>query len=298
MSLRHALLALLVAFLWGTNFTVSKLGMEHFSPTMFLILRFSLVVLVTLPFIFKGSICKWFALKISVVLATMHFALMFTGIYLGVDIPTAVITIQLGVPFSCILSAFMFGDRLGPWRSFGLVIAFLGVVMIAGTPNVVDNLLGFWLVLVAAICWAWSNVMIKKEGHVNVLEMLGWMSLFAVPQLMVLSFIFDAHQWQQLVSARWFDWAGIAYTAMFSTVIAYGLWYWLLTQCSVSQVAPYNLLVTVFAVAVGQYVYPVELTWQMYIGGLITIMGVAIIILRKPRLANFDFRLGRKKTHE
>lgn len=291
MPLRYVLSALTVAFLWGANFTAAKLGMEHFPAFLTLAIRFALVALVLLPcyylFSRKGlGIRLPFALKIASILGTAHFGLVFGAIYMGSDIPTAVITVQLGVPFSCLLSAMWFGDRLGAWRSFGLTVAFMGIILIAGTPNVTDYFIPFLMVIAGAFCWALSNVMIKKEGVVNVMEMLGWMSLFAAPQLMVLSWVFEhADPLALAQSAEMKHWLAIGFSSVFSTVVAYGLWYRLLTECEVSRIAPYNLLVPVFAIGVGQWWYPTVLTPQIIIGGLITIAGVGIIVFRRPRLA-------------
>lgn len=291
MSLRYILLALVVSFCWGGNFTAVKVGLEHFPPYLMLALRFAAVALVLLPFFPKRSIRLEFAFKIAFILGTVHFALVFGAMAMGIDIPTAVITVQLGVPFSCILSAIWFNDRLGAWRSGGLAIAFVGIILIAGTPNVTANFFAFCMVMLGAFAWALSNVMIKKEGAVNILEMLGWMSLLAVPQLLLVSFAFEANQWELVMTTTWQAALAIGFSAIFSTVIAYGLWYYLLTHCEVSQVTPFNLTVPVFAIALGQIWYPVELTPQMLTGGLITIAGVAIIVIRRPRLAT----IGRGK---
>lgn len=295
MPLRFALLALVVTFLWGANFSAVKIGLEHFPPYLMLALRFAMVAAMLLPFFPKRSIRMAFALKIAFILGAAHFALVFGGMAMGIDIPTAVITVQLGVPFSCLLSAMWFNDRLGAWRTFGLTVAFLGIILIAGTPNVVDNFAAFCMVMLGAFAWALSNVMIKKEGAVNVLEMLGWMSLLAVPQLLVVSWLFESGQWELVRTTPLLPGLAVAFSAVFSTVVAYGLWYYLLTQCEVSRITPFNLLLPVFAIALGQVLYPVELTPQILIGGLITIAGVAIIVFRRPRLATIGGRLRRKR---
>lgn len=295
MPLRFVLLALIVAFCWGANFTAVKIGLEHFPPYLMLALRFALVAAILLPFFPKRSIRLGFAFKIAFILGTAHFALVFGAMWMGIDIPTAVITVQLGVPFSCLLSAVWFNDKLGAWRSFGLTVAFIGIILIAGTPNVVDNFLAFCMVMVGAFAWALSNVMIKKEGAVNILEMLGWMSLLAVPQLLVVSALFESNQWELVQTTTLMAGLSIAFSSIFSTVIAYGLWYYLLTHCEVSRITPFNLLVPIFAIALGQVLYPVELTPQILIGGAITIGGVAIIVVRRPRLSTIGITRLRKR---
>lgn len=303
MPLRFMLLALIVAFFWGANFTAVKVGLEHFPPYLMLALRFALVAAILLPLYYlknrKRSIRLLFALKIAFILGTAHFALVFGAMWMGIDIPTSVITVQLGVPFSCLLSAIWFNDRLGAWRSFGLMVAFMGIILIAGTPNVVANFIPFCMVILGALFWALSNVMIKKEGAVNIFEMLGWMSLLSVPQLLMLSLLFEgSDQWHLLLTTTLPAGLSVTFSAVFSTVVAYGLWYYLLTHCEVSRIAPFNLLVPVFAIAIGQILYPVELTPQIITGGLITISGVAIIVARRPKLVSIGkVRLGKNRNN-
>ena len=51
MRLRDYLLVLVVCTVWGFHFLTSAKGLEAFSPLMFMVLRFVLVLLLTLPFL-------------------------------------------------------------------------------------------------------------------------------------------------------------------------------------------------------------------------------------------------------
>jgi O-acetylserine/cysteine efflux transporter len=53
---------------------------------------------------------------------------------------------------------------------------------------------------------------------------------------------------------------------------------------SVNQVMPFTLLVPLFGVLSGVIFFHDRLTLLMLIGGLCTIAGVAIIIIRRPRV--------------
>jgi drug/metabolite transporter (DMT)-like permease len=50
-SLRADGALLLVSFIWGSSFSVMKLGLDHASPLLFLTLRFTLAALLTVPFL-------------------------------------------------------------------------------------------------------------------------------------------------------------------------------------------------------------------------------------------------------
>lgn len=281
----HVLAALVVAFCWAANFIAVKYGLEYFPPFLLVALRFALVAALLLPFYWRRTIPLGFLLKMAFVLGFVHFSLVFGGMAYGLDIPTSVITVQLGVPFSCILSAVWFGDRLGAWRTMGLGIAFTGMMLVAGSPNVVAHTVPFLMVMAGAFGWALSNVFMKKQGDLNILEMLAWMSLLSVPQLLLLSWVVEDISWQHIISAPLLPILSIVFSAVGSTVVAYGLWYWLLKHCDVSRVAPFNLMVPFFGIAMSHTLFHDQLPPQMLAGGLITMVGVAIIVLRRPKLS-------------
>lgn len=287
MSPLHILAATLVAFLWGVNFVAVKIGLEHFPPFLMLALRFAAVAALLLPFYPRCTLPLRFIFLMSVFFGSLHFGLLFSGMALGIDIPTAVITVQLGVPFSCLLSAMMFGDRLGPWRSSGMMVAFFGIMVVAGTPHVVQHFTAFLMMMLGAFCWASGNILLKKQEDVNILEMLAWASLFTAPQMLFVSMLLESQQWQLVTSATLPAALAIGFMVLFSTIVAYGLWYYLLKHCPVSSVAPFNLLTPFFGIAAGQLIYPLDVNLQIFVGGMITIIGVAIIVARKPRMISF-----------
>ena len=113
------------------------------------------------------------------------------------------------------------------------------------------------------------------------------MALFAVPMLLVMSFIFERAPVSLILDVPLDVALAMAYTSLCSTIIAYGLWYFLIQRYNVSQVAPYSLLVPVFGIIAGHIVYNEHLSWQIIGGGALTLLGVAIIVLRRPKIFSF-----------
>jgi O-acetylserine/cysteine efflux transporter len=61
---------------------------------------------------------------------------------------------------------------------------------------------------------------------------------------------------------------------------------------NVNQVMPFTLLVPVFGVLSGVVFFDDRLTLPMLIGGLGTILGVAIIVVRRPRVVAPSTKAG------
>jgi O-acetylserine/cysteine efflux transporter len=275
---------LAVTVVWGFNFAVVKTGLRIVPPIAFVALRFAVVGVMLLPWLRWPQRRFRDLVVLSVILGVVHFSLMFTGMR-GLDVATASIAIQLQVPFAAILAAIFFGETLHWRRLTGMVIAFAGVVLIAGEPRLSGNLLPLFLVIAAACTWAGATIQIKRIGDdVDVLALNGWVALLAAPQLALLSWLVEDGQLASIAGADWRLWLSVAFQAVLVTIFGYSVWYRLMRRFSVNQVMPFTLLVPLFGVLSGVIFYDDRLTLLMLIGGLCTIAGVAIIIIRRPRV--------------
>ncbi len=284
MPLLHVFYALLVVSVWGANFVASKFALEHFPPIFLTFLRFAILGALLLPFVPRPNKKQLQFLALLSTLGTLHFALPQASLATGLDIASCAVICQTGVAFSCLFSAIFLGDRLGVWRLSGLLISFAGVILVLGTPHVSDNLAGFFYALASALFFGIYNVLMKRYPEITVLQLLAWISVFMLPQLIALTFIFESPTWQMLTSATAISIGAIIFTVLFSTIIGHGLWYFLMKNHSVSKVAPFSLLVPITGTAFGQIFYNQPLSWQLLLGGAITLFGVAIIVIRRPKL--------------
>lgn len=277
-------LMVLIMLVWGANFVVAKLGLQELPPLLLTGLRFALV----------AALLVWFAppprgylpsiLALSVTLGSLHFALMFSGLT-RIDASVAAIAIQLQVPFAALLAAFFFDDRLGWRRAGGMVLAFVGIVLIVGEPRVGAELPYLLMVIAASFVWAVGNIQVRRLEQVDGLTLNAWISLFSAPQLILLSLLLEDGQLAALEAAGWRGWGSIAYMTVIVTIVGYGLWYRMVARYPTNQTMPFTLLAPVFGVLSGVLALGEPLTWQIVLGGLATVGGVGIIVLRRPKLA-------------
>jgi O-acetylserine/cysteine efflux transporter len=285
-------LLVVVTIVWGVNFAVVKAGLSQLPPIAFVSLRFAIVAAMLLPWLRLPRRKLVDLILVSIVLGVVHFSLMFSGMR-GLDVSTAAIAIQLQVPFAAILAALFLKDKLGWRRMTGMAIAFAGVVLIAGEPRLSGNLLPLGLVIAAACVWAGANILIKRIGdEIDVVSLNGWIALLAAPQLALVSWATETGQIPSLLSADWRLWASLAFQALLVTVFGYAVWYQAMRRYPVNQVMPLTLLVPLFGVMSGVIFFDERLTWPMLLGGLCTILGVAIVIIRRPRIIAPSTRAG------
>ena len=285
LGLRDSGLAILVMLLWGYNFAVAKVGVGEFPPIFMVGLRFLLSAMILAPFFpLPRSRIREIA-AVSVVLGAGHFSIYFTGLK-GLDASTAAIASQLQVPFSVLLATVLLSDPPGWRRMLGMAVSFGGIVLIAGEPRFAGSMVSLGLVIASSFLWAVANIQVKQLGKIDEMALLAWMSAMAAPQLFLLSWLLEDGQVASLGTATWRGWGAVVFQAVIVVGLCYGIWYRLLARHSVNSVVPYTLLAPVFGVIASVMVLDETITGRVLVGGIVTIMGVGIIALRRPHLAD------------
>jgi len=276
------LLGVVVVLIWGVNFVVAKIGVAEIPPILLMSMRFGVVAVLLLPFVrLPRGRMKGIAI-LSFSLGTVHFSFMFTAMK-TLDAGTAAILTQIQVPFSTLLAALVFGERLGWVRAAGMGLAFAGVAIMLGEPRLTGNLLAAGFVIFAAFMWAVANIQIKALGPVDGFSLNAYLGLFAAPQLLGTSLLLESDHREALAQADW----GAALFAVFYLgvmvqIVSYAIWYRLLRLYPVYQVMPLTLLVPVLGVVSGIVLRGEILTWPVVIGGAVTVAGVGLITLWRP----------------
>jgi len=277
-------IALAIMVMWGLNFVMAKIGLRHWPPIFFVMLRFACVAAFLLPFVRLPRAQLKQLLALSVVLGSLHFPLMFTAMR-QLDAGTAAVVVQLQVPFAALLGHFIYKDRLG-WRSLsGMALAFGGVLLITGEPRLAGHLLAVGLVVIAAFMFAVANIQMKNLGTLDGNTINAWTALFAAPQLLLISLLLEHGQFEALRDVTWSALAALAYQVVVMVIISYALWYRLLRKYPVGTVMPLTLLLPILGVLSGVLLLDEPMTWQTAAGGLLTVIGVGVIVIRRARVA-------------
>ena len=292
MKVQHLSLMLLCQLIWGVNFVAAKYGLMHFEPLFFVAMRFTLVAVLLLPVVGLPRRKLMQLIPLSMTMGVMHFSLIFTGMrYL--DAATSSIAVQLQVPFAAILAAFFFKETLGWRRLIGMAVAFAGVVLIAGEPRFAGNLWPLLSVIGAALVWATANVQVKALGDAfDALQLNGYIAILAAPQLLIVSFLLEGNQWPQVLNASWVGWAALLFQAVIVAIFSYIIWYNMMRRYPVNQVMPFTLLLPMIGVLSGHLLLDEVITWQMLLGGLATLAGVAIVVIRRPNVVAPSTKTG------
>lgn len=279
----HLILAAIMIIIWGVNFVVGKLGVAEIPPILLMCMRFTIIAIILVPLVTLSRKNLKHYLVLSVLMGSVHFACMFTALR-DINASLAAVLAQLGVPFSSLLAAIFLKDKLGWRRALGMALAFGGIFLLAGEPKVHGDLSAILLIAVAAFTWALGVVYIKKSADLDGHELNAGSAVFAAPQLLLASLVFENGQWTALQNASWMGWFAAVYMAVFVTIVGYAIWYFLVRRYDVNQTMPLTLLSNVFGILSGVVLLGETMSWQMVIGTVLAVVGVGIIVVRRPKL--------------
>ncbi|MCW4149654.1 EamA family transporter [Halomonas sp. 18H] len=278
MPLRDLAIGLGVILIWALNIIVIKVGVTEMPPLMLTTLRFALAALLLVPFHPVARHQLPFLAVLSVTFGTLHFALLFIGLSQA-EAGTGALLVQMGTPFATLLAVIVLKEKLGARRLAGLILSFAGIVVLAGGPTLPAPL-PTGLLLCSALGWAISQLLIKRGPNVAPMALAGWVALLATPQVALGSWWFEQGQLEALRSAEWSGWGAVLYTAIMSSILAYGAWYGLLRRHPVNRVVPLTLLVPVLAVGLGAIMLGDSLGPHKLLGGTLVVAGISLIVLR------------------
>lgn len=275
----HIAAGVLMAFFWGVQVVAVKIGTAQLPPLLMVGLRFALITILLAPFLRRPTRPQLRALvSIALFMGGLHFGLVYLGVA-RLDASTAAICFQLGPPFSVMVAWLWLGERADLPTLAGLALACIGVVVLAGAPGERPDLVGVVLVAFGMLSFAVGTAVTRRHPGFAPLELNGWIALLTTPQIMLASLLVETGQLEAMVQADWRAWTCVVYTALSGGMIGFWLWYFLLARYPVARVVPLTLLVPLFAVAAGMSVLGERPAPTLWLGGALTLTGVAVIQL-------------------
>ena len=280
MTPAHFFLSLVCIFFWGASFPLSKAVLNHIPPFFFMGVRFLLTALIVVPFIKFPKKDAKNLLIFSFIMGIMMTSLFHFGLD-RVSASTSLLLIQIQVPFASLMAALFFSEKLEMQRAFGIALAFAGIVLIIGNPDLDGSFLGVVLVVLAAMSFSAGSLYAKKLSHISGLTLFGWMNAFSFLPFLIFAFIFESPDTQMLMRMAQPDLLWIVASIVVGSVFCYTIWYFLLQTYPINQVIPLSMLEPVFGILISVFFLGETLSSGMLFGGILTMVGVATVILRR-----------------
>ena len=265
------LLLLLMAVIWGVNFSVVKYGTQVMTPMAFTGLRVMIAALVL--FCFAMARGKKLPNRREI-LSLMGLGLIGNGLYQilfveGISrtrVGNAALVIAAAPALIAILSRFRGVDRVSKRVTGGIALSLAGVALVvlgssrSGTGEA--TFLGTVLVFCGTLCWTVFSVMLQPFArrldpiHLSAFTMIGG----SIPMFVFASSALIATEWSKV---GWAAWAAIFYASVISMGIAYLFWYRGLRVLGPTRTAVYGNLQPVIAILFAWlFLKEVPTAWQ------------------------------------
>jgi len=281
MKTRDIFIALLVPVVLGFGFVIAKPAMQYFPPYLLMGMRFTIPALILvwwfpLP---KGLYLDLF--KVSLIGSALQYGLTYTGLNI-IDASSAILLVQLEVPFGIIIAFFLLKEIPTIKNIVGLFIAFIGVFILTGAPNLEGKYIGILLTISGAFTWALGAVMAKPlSKKIGAFALMTWLCVFSGPMLLLVSLMFDGNPMQYILYANLNSWLTVIFLGFFMQPVGYAAWYYVLKKYPVNKVMPVLLVLPITGLLTSIFLLGEDPPEQVYLGGLVIIIGVALILFTK-----------------
>ena len=285
--IRHVLLAVSVAVIWGINFIAIHESLQQFPPLFLVALRFGIIAIPTLLLIPRPAVRTRWLIGYGLGFGTLQFIGLYLGMAAGFPSGLASLVLQSSAPFTVVLGALLLREKVSARSAAGIGIAVAGLVLVGVARGSVGSWWPFLLVVFGGFGWALGNLSTRKAAAPNPLHLTLWMSVVPPLPMLALSLIFEGpHRIAASIAGSLHPaavpaWIGLAYTVLIGTVVGSGLWVWLMSRHPAGRVAPFSMLVPVTGLSaawlvLGEKPQPLEL-----LGGAAVIGGVLWASLRR-----------------
>ena len=291
LAARDLALILAVVALWGFAFVPIKVALETVPPFALAGLRFFFAAIPAVLFVRPPRV-SWVALiGYGFAIGVCQFGLLFLGMKLGMPAGLSSLVIQMQVFFTMALGAWWMHDRLAAHNVIAAVIAALGMLLLVWhnlASGVDATLIGFLLVIAAALGWGVGNILSKRMMHGRNDEMLGlvvWSSLVPPLPLALLSYALEGGPAAAFAVLHMdlLRWACVLLLAYGATLFGYVSWNRLLHRYPTPLISPFGLLIPVSGLASGIVFVGERLAPLQLVGALLVLSGLAVNVYGSRR---------------
>ena len=279
-----------ILLVWCFNYTAGKIALRHMDPFSLASIRTEVAAILMLGIYFtrrERSRFRWRDTWTFTYLAFSGVVLNQGCFTVGLNYTTSersVLLVALAPIIVLVLARFMGLEALTPGKTVGMLIAFAGVVLLEterGSLGHTPLVVGDMITLVGVVGFSVFSVLGKRllgDGRPETYDSISF-NTFTLVAAAILLLPLAVRQgiyldWQQV---GWAGWAGLLYMAIFSSVLAYTLFYWILKYMEASRVAAVDYLQPFIVVLLSMVFLGERPTGHLVSGGALVLLGVYFV---------------------
>ncbi len=275
-----------VCILWGTTYLGLRIGVTHFPPFLFSMIRFLCAGPILIVFMLTAGKAPWPDKKTLINQAVSGFFMITMGVSVvgwgEVYISSGMAAIICSVMpiWMILINLLITRDEQPNWLvALGLLTGLSGIVLIFGEHLVEFSdphyLTGIVMTFLANICWAIGSILVKKKNHnSNPFLNAGLQMFFGGIFLIPFSLLWDDYSSIRFSEEVVF---ALVYMVLIGSVAAYACYSYAIKKLPITIVSLYAYINPVVAVLLGWLVLDEKLNAMIGLAILVTITGVYFV---------------------
>jgi len=280
--------ALFAVIAWGASFIATKIALQDITPVTIVWLRFTMgVVILGIAVVLRRQFTlpdkrEWgyFAL-LGFLGITFHQWLQSNGLQTSQAGTTAWIVATTPI-FMALLGWLILKEGLGWIKSLGILLAFLGVLLVVSEGNLASVSIGRFgapgdiLILISAVNWAVFSAL-SRRGLKQYPASLMMFYVMALGWFFTSLLFLTTKAPSEIQNLTLNGWAGVAFLGIFCSGLAYIAWYDALKALTTAQTGVFLYIEPLVAVVVAFFILGEAITVASLVGGGIILFGVWLV---------------------
>ncbi len=284
---------LLLCLIWGTTWIFIKIGLQDLPPITFAAARFLLAVAILVPIIaiWKLPLPKtsreW---KLITLTGFLQFSINYSLVFWSeqyISSGLAAVLQSMITVFGLVLAwIFLPSERITRLKVFAVIIGIIGVAVIFIDQLKIEDrwaFAGCVAIVVGAYAAAQASILIKAKGSsLHPASLVFAQMLCGLPAIIIYALLAEGNP----LSFHW-TWRAVlcvVYLTVAGTIAAFWLYYWLLSRIESTKAMMISLVTPLIAVVIGAIVLGETLPPQTLFGGLLILLSIGLIVVRKKRI--------------
>jgi len=302
-------LLVLVSLIWGTNFTVIKSAFREMEPAAFNALR---LVLGSVTFLLAIAVVQrltsnrpdaprwqsilrtsapltprdWVSLAALGLIGHFGYQLCFVGGLARTTVANSSLILGATPVTVALLSASLGEEPVRRYHWAGIALSVLGLYFVVGRGATLSReaLFGDALTALAVLCWTVYTVggrrLMARHSPLGVTGVS--MAFGTIPYLWFARPALQRVGWGAV--SGW-TWVAIVYSALFALCLSYMIWYVAVRQIGSARTSMLSNVIPIVAMSVAWVWLGEPVGWIKVAGAALTLTGVAITRVERPRMA-------------
>ena len=287
MGLMEWSMLVLLSMLWGGSYFFVEIALLEWSPLLIVAVRvviativiWGIVLAMGLPVPRSRSV--WIAFFWMGLLNNIFPFLLIVWGQKEIESGLAAILTAAAPIFSVIVAGVWLKDEpVTRPRLLGAVLGLIGVVILIGPGALAGldvNLLAQLAVLAGALSYAFAGVYARRFTRMNVDPIVAAAGQLLMSSLIMILVVFMFEAPGQLIESSTRVWIAVTLMAVFSTALAYILYFRLLASAGATNAILVTLLIPVTAILLGAFILDERLEWLHFLGMAVIGFGLSVI---------------------